>query len=192
MSEDLINATKKGDVKAVKEIIDAGVDINYRQPCGSATALIWAAYKGYFDVVQLLIAEGADFTIADKDGTPLENAMLKDHTKIVEFIKQTEQKGIWKCLSSNETSQIKKYHEIGQKVTRIFNFNAMTLKEVTQNMKTKAESSFILHFSDLAVDRKLTEKAKKTHIQNGGTVDEQELRCAILLQTKQKNIRIIK
>ena len=68
----------------------------------------------------------------------------------------------------------------------------MTLKEVTQNTSTKAESSFILHFSDIAVDKRLVDKAKKHLIKNGGAVNEKEFRHAISRSTAVNRRRIIR
>ena len=95
MSKKLVKATGNGDIDTVKSLLNDGHDIDYYGD-SNVTALICAAYNGDFDVVKLLISEGADLTIADKDGTAFDNAMLKGHIEIAEFIKEAEKKIIGK------------------------------------------------------------------------------------------------
>ncbi len=67
----LIDAARRGDAKAVQELIRARVDVNRPQPDG-ATALHWAAHQGDVAVADLLIAAGANVNAAEDGGvTPL-------------------------------------------------------------------------------------------------------------------------
>ena len=56
---------------AVRALLDAGVPVDTRGDMG-ATALHWACWKGYADLVELLLASGASLTIEDQkfQGTP--------------------------------------------------------------------------------------------------------------------------
>src|SRR5260370_40148174 len=62
--EDLWDAARKGDAKAVAALIDKGVDVNAKTRYG-ATALWFAAYKGREDVVRLLLDRKADVSVMD-------------------------------------------------------------------------------------------------------------------------------
>src|SRR6266702_5988082 len=64
LKDDLWAAAKKGDVKAVKELIDKGADVNAATPYG-ATALSYAADKGHLEVVKLLLANKANVNTKD-------------------------------------------------------------------------------------------------------------------------------
>ncbi|MYI75293.1 MAG: ankyrin repeat domain-containing protein, partial [Acidobacteria bacterium] len=56
---DLIAAVRSGDRAAVATLLDAGADVDARQPDG-ATALHWAAHHDDLETVQRLLAAGAD------------------------------------------------------------------------------------------------------------------------------------
>jgi ankyrin repeat protein len=65
-------AARKGDVAAVKTLLDEGVDVNTKFRY-NATALAFAADRGHVEVVKLLIARGADVNAKDTfyNATPL-------------------------------------------------------------------------------------------------------------------------
>src|ERR1022692_2998775 len=56
---------------AVRALLAAGMPVDARGDMG-ATALHWACWKGYADLVELLLNHGASLTIEDRqfDGTP--------------------------------------------------------------------------------------------------------------------------
>ncbi|MEW6356608.1 MAG: ankyrin repeat domain-containing protein [Planctomycetota bacterium] len=79
----LRSAAKAGNVERVKQLLDAGADINGADMF-SQTALHLAALHGHKDVVQLLIDRGADVNPTDESGaTPLNYARSKGHQDIV-------------------------------------------------------------------------------------------------------------
>lgn len=57
---------------AVRALLEAGVPVN---ACGEhgATALHWACWKGYADLVKMLLRHGASLTVEDQQfhGTPV-------------------------------------------------------------------------------------------------------------------------
>jgi len=80
-------AARKGDIKAVKHHLDAGVDVNLKDEFGKQTPLHEAATYGHKEVAELLIAKGADVNAKDDDGvTPLFDAALLGHTAIAELL----------------------------------------------------------------------------------------------------------
>lgn len=56
---DLMVAAGSGDIRDVKAVLNAGVDVNARDSTGF-TALMFAARYGHTNTVKLLLAEGAD------------------------------------------------------------------------------------------------------------------------------------
>ena len=58
MNEQLVEAAKKGDLSAAKRLVANGADVNAKMKDGSS-ALGVASFKGYREVVELLINGGA-------------------------------------------------------------------------------------------------------------------------------------
>jgi len=71
--DNLANAVYNKDMLKINELLGAGVDINATPEDYSSTALFIAcSYKGYEEIVSLLISSGADVNFKGKDGkTPL-------------------------------------------------------------------------------------------------------------------------
>jgi ankyrin repeat protein len=63
----LMHAIHKNRPAAVKELLNAGADVNYIGSNGG-TALTMAAGYGYADIVQVLLAKGADPSLHMNDG----------------------------------------------------------------------------------------------------------------------------
>jgi outer membrane protein assembly factor BamB len=84
VNEELLDASRTGDLARVTKALDAGADVNaanrYR-----ATALIAASDKGYIDIVKLLIARGADLNIQDTfyKARAIDMAGQNGHTAVV-------------------------------------------------------------------------------------------------------------
>jgi hypothetical protein len=83
-SEELFTAAKRGDVKAVQALLDAGVDVQSKSPYG-ATALHFAADKGHVEVVKVLLQHKSDPNAADTfyKATPLMWASMHNHTAVL-------------------------------------------------------------------------------------------------------------
>ena len=86
----LAEAAKKGDLKMVKFLIEAGISVDDRASFGSESPLMRAAYYGKLKVVKYLLEVKADIKIRDYRGnTPLLHAAWAGHTKVVsELLKQ--------------------------------------------------------------------------------------------------------
>lgn len=83
-AEELFAAARRGDVKAVGTLLDAGVDVNTKSPYG-ATALHFAADKGHVEVVRLLLKRKADPNAKDTfySATPVMWAGMHDHAAVL-------------------------------------------------------------------------------------------------------------
>lgn len=86
----LMYSANEGDLEAIKELVDAGTDVNFRD-IDDRTALHIAACQGYSDVVELLLEKGAKIDPRDRWGsTPLADAI---HYKQHAVIKLLEKRG---------------------------------------------------------------------------------------------------
>ena len=104
---DINSAAVTGDIETVKQHLAAGADVNgWPDEGGQAPPLYWAAAEGHKEIVELLIANGADvnlrsgMVVKTKDGsegnkmaqeimnnrTPLDMAILNEHTEIAELL----------------------------------------------------------------------------------------------------------
>jgi hypothetical protein len=81
---DLHQAALEGNLPAVRRHIEAGADLNARDPSRGSSALIIAATFGRTEVARALIAAGADVDQRNDDGsTALITAALFCHSEIV-------------------------------------------------------------------------------------------------------------
>ena len=87
LGDQLLSATRKGDVAQVTALLDKGADINaktrYKQ-----TPLFFACDRGNADMVKLLIARGAALDLEDTfyHASPISWAMSKNHEEIVKML----------------------------------------------------------------------------------------------------------
>ena len=86
-SMDIHTATVLGDLKVIKQHIDAGTDLDEREPTMGSTPLISAAVFGRTEVARALIEAGADVNIQNNEGsTALHTAAFLCRTEIVEML----------------------------------------------------------------------------------------------------------
>jgi Ankyrin repeats (3 copies) len=87
LNEELFAAARKGDVAAVKALLDKGADVNAKTNYG-ATALSYACDKGHVEVVRLLIERGADVNVKDTfyGEVPLGWALSHGHVGVVKLL----------------------------------------------------------------------------------------------------------
>ncbi len=76
-SSPVADAAQKGDIAAVRSLLQQKADVNAAQTDG-ATALQWAAYRNDLDLADLLLGSGADVKKANREGaTPMYLASLR-------------------------------------------------------------------------------------------------------------------
>jgi len=86
----LPKAAYDGNADVVRQLIEAGADVNYRQRHDTPTPIHWAAKQGHADVVRLLIEAGADVSAEETAGeftrmTPLHWA-ASGHADVVRLL----------------------------------------------------------------------------------------------------------
>lgn len=80
----LFEAVVRGDLAALQRTIEAGADVDQREPAGGSTPLIAAALFGQPEAAKALIDAGADVDARNNDGsTALITAALMARTEIV-------------------------------------------------------------------------------------------------------------
>ena len=120
----LSEAARKGDVAAVKKLLDEGVDVNTKFRY-SRTALSFAADRGHVDVVKLLLDRGADVNAKDTfyNATALTWAVnpamsrTPRHAEVVRLLLQRGAQGketaLMGAVSSGEADTTKVILDIG-------------------------------------------------------------------------------
>lgn len=79
-------AAENGDIGAVQSFLDSGTDVNARDRNGW-TALLWASYWDYSELVEFLLSKGADIEAKDyEDNSALDWAAYRGRNKIVEIL----------------------------------------------------------------------------------------------------------
>ena len=76
--DDIWTAARKGDLTALQQHMDAGIDIEIRDEKHKATPLYHAAYYGQLETVKWLVEKGAGMNARNNDGsTPLDAAYAR-------------------------------------------------------------------------------------------------------------------
>jgi ankyrin repeat protein len=80
------DATKRGDVKVVLELIGRGTDVNARDRYGQ-TALMLAAQAGHREVVEILVGHRVNLNITAKFGlSALMLALVAEHVEVARLL----------------------------------------------------------------------------------------------------------
>jgi ankyrin repeat protein/spore coat protein CotH len=88
-SNALCDAVRSGDLRAVKEQVANGADINAGDTEFGVTALSWAALLDNTEIAKFLIEKGADVNAKSRDGsTPLHSAAFLGRAEISELLIQ--------------------------------------------------------------------------------------------------------
>jgi hypothetical protein len=90
----LLDAARAGDVGKVRAVLDAGASVNAANRYG-VTALGFAAERGHFDVVRLLVERGADVNVVDSfyGSRPVDFALRGGHLDIAVFLLEHKAQG---------------------------------------------------------------------------------------------------
>jgi ankyrin repeat protein len=82
-----MKAVKNNDVASVRALIQQGIDVN-ELDVNKDAPLIMAAYKGYTDIVKLLLEAGADVAVVDPNmkATALHAAAYAGHAEAAKLL----------------------------------------------------------------------------------------------------------
>jgi uncharacterized protein len=82
----LLLAAREGRVNAVRYLLDQGADVNARDNAGN-TAMAEAAYYAQIPVIKELIARGANINALTSAGTPLDIALSRKDSAVIDLLK---------------------------------------------------------------------------------------------------------
>lgn len=106
----LIPAAERGHVEVVRELLKTDIDVNHVNRLGW-TALLEAIILSdggprHQDIVQLLVAAGADVNLPDRDGiTPLQHAKQKGYKEIAGILESVGAKEGLNCLDRGRIAE---------------------------------------------------------------------------------------
>lgn len=107
-SMDIHAAAFMGKLDVVKQHIEAGTDLNQKDPMGGSTPLITATVFGRTSVAYALIDAGADLNVKNKDGsTALHSAAFFGRVEIVKaLVKKGADKDIKNAFGSTAVETV--------------------------------------------------------------------------------------
>lgn len=87
INEELLAASRKGEVEAVRALLAKGADVNTKTTYG-VTPLFYAASRGHAEVVKVLLERGAEVNVKDKfyGMKPLGWAASKGYAEVVRLL----------------------------------------------------------------------------------------------------------
>lgn len=105
----LMYSANEGDVDGIREVIESGVSVNFRDVDGR-TALHIAACQGLTHVVQLLLEKGADVDPKDRWGsTPLADAIFYKNKDVIKLLENHGAKPLMSSMHVNHAREVPEY-----------------------------------------------------------------------------------
>ncbi len=84
---DFTVAAIEGDAKKVKALIDEGLKVNASNEGSNVSSMTFAALKGNVEVMDILIQNGGNVNLVEKDGiTPIETAIAEGQVDVVKLL----------------------------------------------------------------------------------------------------------
>jgi len=118
LNEELLAATRKSDLAAVKALLARGADVNAKSPYG-ATPLFFACDRGSLEIVKMLVESGADVNVKDTfyNSTAVGWAVSKNHIAIVKLLLEkganSKQIVMRSAISEEKPDMVKMLLEMG-------------------------------------------------------------------------------
>lgn len=99
------DAVKRGNLEDIKKMVATGQNIEAKDTASlGQTALGWAAFIGYMDIVQYLVEQGADIRATDKADVynTLKSAVLGNNVEVVKYLYDLlKDESDWDALESD-------------------------------------------------------------------------------------------
>lgn len=99
------DAVKRGNLEDIKKMVATGQNIEAKDTASlGQTALGWAAFIGYMDIVQYLVEQGADIRATDKADVynTLKSAVLGNNVEVVKYLYNLlKDESDWDALESD-------------------------------------------------------------------------------------------
>ena len=99
------DAVKRGNLEDIKKMVAAGQNIEAKDTASlGQTALGWAAFIGYMDIVEYLVEQGADIRATDKADVynTLKSAVLGNNVEVVKYLYNLlKDESDWDALESD-------------------------------------------------------------------------------------------
>lgn len=99
------DAVKRGNLEDIKKMLAAGQNIEAKDTASlGQTALGWAAFIGYMDIVEYLVEQGADIRATDKADVynALKSAVLGNNVEVVKYLYNLlKDESDWDALESD-------------------------------------------------------------------------------------------
>jgi len=169
LNDSLYKAATDGKVGDVRDLLERGA-----HPDGNDNGLplIYAAYNGHLDVVNILLEAGASTEFRDRDGNAADNARKKGFLEIALILESPRSAA---AESADEVALQRPFRDRLRVLEEIFNF--VTLERVSLLRKGKygqIEAMTITGFSMIEdkSDESQLRKAFNEHVKRGGKVDE--------------------
>ncbi|PTT52905.1 ankyrin repeat domain-containing protein [Aeromonas sp. HMWF014] len=83
------DAVKQGDLATIKKMVEAGQNLEAKDEASlGQTALGWAAFIGYLDIVKYLTEQGADIRATDKADVynTVKSAVMGNNVEVVKYL----------------------------------------------------------------------------------------------------------
>ena len=147
-------AADQGNIEAVKKHLDAGVDIHVLDKKYGFAPLHYAAEGGYKEIVELLLAKGADVNQRDKIGkTPTYWAMRYGRKEVTAILRKhggktgielAQKTNIWNAVAANNIQFIKELIISGEDVNAKVNDKGWTPLHATGMFGYKECAEFLI------------------------------------------------
>ncbi|XP_045803221.1 integrin-linked protein kinase 1 [Trifolium pratense] len=105
----LMYSANEGDIDGIREVLESGVSVNFRDVDGR-TALHIAACQGLTHVVELLLEKGADLDPKDRWGsTPLADAIFYKNNDVIKLLENHGAKTLMAPMHVNHAREVPEY-----------------------------------------------------------------------------------
>ncbi|MBI3442061.1 MAG: ankyrin repeat domain-containing protein [Proteobacteria bacterium] len=173
LNKRLVDACKTGVAAEVITLLDKGADINYsKSESEKNLPLVYAAYCGHLEVVNILLVRGADRQGQCNKKTAAQWAQDTGHTAVAVRLSEDPDQVIFQQPLSDRTLE------------EVFNFATLERISLVRHSPQGAVEAITREpFSEI-VDQSQLRKAFEEHVRRGGKADESRVFPYVLSKSK--------